>query len=159
MKANTLKHLKIRSARAQDKTALAQIAEDTELFPGTMLDGMITSYLSGASQDIWLVGELNADPICFGYCAPEQMTDSTWNLLAIGVLTPFQGQGLGTQLIRAVEAHLRAQGERLLLVETMGTPDFAQTRQFYRQNGYTEEARIRDFYEAGGDKIVFWKRL
>jgi hypothetical protein len=27
------------------------------------------------------------------------------------------------------------------------------------QTGYVEEARVRDFYEPGGDKIVFWKQL
>ena len=36
---------------------------------------------------------------------------------------------------------------------------FLATRAFYRRNGYDEEARIRDFYGPGEDKIVFWKAL
>ena len=62
-------------------------------------------------------------------------------------------------MMRYLANRLRAGGERVLLVETMGTPAFERTRAFYRANGYAEEARIREFYEPGGDKVVFWKRL
>ena len=41
----------------------------------------------------------------------------------------------------------------------MGTQELALTREFYRKNDYTEEARIREFYEPGADKIVYWKHL
>ena len=50
-------------------------------------------------------------------------------------------------------------GERVLLVETSGLPGFERTRAFYRKLGYDEEARIRDFYQAGEDKVVFRKAL
>lgn len=40
-----------------------------------------------------------------------------------------------------------------------GLDSFELTRSFYRKNGYDEEARIRDFYRAGDDKIVFRKAL
>jgi ribosomal protein S18 acetylase RimI-like enzyme len=54
---------------------------------------------------------------------------------------------------------LTARGERLLLVETSGLASFERTRAFYRKCGYNEEARIRDFYKAGDDKIVYRKGL
>jgi RimJ/RimL family protein N-acetyltransferase len=44
-------------------------------------------------------------------------------------------------------------------VETSGLPEFEATRRFYERNGYVREARIRDFYRKGEDKIVFWKRV
>ena len=37
--------------------------------------------------------------------------------------------------------------------------EFAQTCAFYVKQGYAEEACIGEFYEAGADKIVFWKKL
>ncbi len=54
---------------------------------------------------------------------------------------------------------MTARGGRMLLVETSGLPDFERTRAFYRKCGYEEEARIRDFYAAGDDKVVFRKVL
>ncbi len=45
----------------------------------------------------------------------------------------------------------------MLLVETLASFDLAQA--FYRKYGYEEEARIRDFYAVGDDKVVFRKVL
>jgi ribosomal protein S18 acetylase RimI-like enzyme len=61
--------------------------------------------------------------------------------------------------MRHMENALRANGQRLLLVETSGLPIYERTRAFYAKCGYEEEARIRDFYTAGDDKIVFRKAL
>lgn len=47
----------------------------------------------------------------------------------------------------------------VLLVETAGTDDYKIARSFYESVGFVEEARIRDFYSPGEDKVVYWKRL
>ena len=52
-----------------------------------------------------------------------------------------------------------ARGERVLLIETSGLGSFERTRDFYRTQGYDDEARIREFYGAGDDKIIFRKAL
>jgi len=83
----------------------------------------------------------------------------TWNLLLIAVRPDRHGRGVGAALVRHVEADLSATGERILLVETSGTPRFEGTRAFYHRIGYDEEARIRKFYDAGDDKINFRKAL
>jgi GNAT superfamily N-acetyltransferase len=70
-----------------------------------------------------------------------------------------QAGGRGTALLRHVERVLAERGERLLLVETSGLPEFERTRAFYLKNGYDEEARIREFWKAGDDKFVFRKAL
>jgi ribosomal protein S18 acetylase RimI-like enzyme len=118
---------------------------------------IIAPMLAGA-PDIWLVsegGRVNG----FAYASPERMTEGTWNLLALAVDPAVQGQGIGSALIGAVEAALRAQGARMLLIETLGTSEFASVRALYLQRGYTEEAVIRDYYMLGGDKVVFRKLL
>jgi ribosomal protein S18 acetylase RimI-like enzyme len=110
------------------------------------------------TQDIWLIDDDN-QPVGIAYIAPERMTEGTWNLYLIAVHPDRQKQGRGKALLQYVEQMLIARGERLLLVETAGTDDFDYVRKFYRQNGYEEEARIREFYTTGVDKIVFRKVL
>ena len=149
----------IRIAERRDIALLKAVLRETELFPEDMLDEIIAGHLAGTSTDLWCVTEQSGDVIGFGFAEPERMTDGTWNLLALGVLPGRQGSGAGGAIVRWVEDHLRASGSRLLIVETMGTDAFASTRAFYEKVGYVQEARIRDFYEAGGDKIVYWKQL
>jgi ribosomal protein S18 acetylase RimI-like enzyme len=89
----------------------------------------------------------------------ERLTEGTWNLCLIAVHPDRQKQGRGKALLQHVEQMLTERGERVLLVETAGMDDFDYVRSFYRHNGYEEEARIREFYAAGVDKIVFRKAL
>lgn len=146
-------------ATTEDYETIGSIAEKTELFPATALEGMIKGYTQKATRDIWFVAEVANEVVSFGFCEPERATEGTWNLLAIGVKPDHQGRGIGLDMMRYIEAELSQKNHRILLVETMGTPQFERTRSFYRKAGYVEEARIREFYEPGGDKIVFWKHL
>ena len=69
------------------------------------------------------------------------------------------GQGHGSALVSHVENILKKRSIRLLIVETSSLPDFAGARAFYDKCGFTEEARIRNFFAAGDDKIVYTKSL
>ena len=154
----TVEHA-IRPAQRPDIPAIKSVVEDAELYSPEMLDDMIAGYLEETTRDIWFVAVADGQVVGFGYCEPERMTSGTWNLLAIGILARYRGRGIGGAMMRYLENRLRTGGQRVLIVETMGTPAFARTRAFYRSNGYAEEARIREFYEPGGDKIVYWKHL
>lgn len=109
-------------------------------------------------RDAWIVEDDGAIR-SVAYVAPERMTDRAWNLYLIAVDPNVRGAGRGSALLRYVEDRLAARGERLLVVETSGLEEFAKTRAFYKRNGYSEEARIREFYAAGEDKLVFTKAL
>lgn len=147
----------LRPAQADDIPLIGAIAAATGLFPEELLPGMMAGYLQRTSPDVWLVAEHVGVVIGFCFCEPERMTSGTWNMLALAVAPPLQGHGVGAALVRELEETLRRGAERLLLVETMDIEAFAQTRSFYRKQGFTEEARIRDFYEAGAGKVVFRK--
>ncbi|MBA3323182.1 MAG: GNAT family N-acetyltransferase [Pyrinomonadaceae bacterium] len=69
------------------------------------------------------------------------------------------GQGHGRALMSFAEEPLAARGARLIIVETSSVGGFERARAFYPKCGYTEEARIRNFYALGDDKIVFSKSL
>lgn len=150
----------IRSLESNDVLALKKLIDDVELFPSEMLDEMLCSHLGGDEcEEVWLTFVQDGTPIAIGYCAPERMTDGTWNQYLIAVSPQWQGKGIGTEMIRSMEQRLADAGHRVLLVETSGQPEFERTRQFYRNLGFEQEACIRDFYAAGDDKIVFWKSI
>ncbi len=149
----------IRAVGRADVAALKAVVDRSGLFPSSLLDDMLAGYLDGQAQgDAWLTVD-DEGPVAVAYYAPERMTQGTWNLQLIAVDPARRSQGVGAALLAHIERALTAEGQRVLLVETSGTPDFERTRAFYRANGYDEEARIRDFYEAGDDKVVFWKSL
>ena len=149
----------IRPTVAADLPALKTIISVNQMFPAEMLDNMIGSFLAGeAAEERWLTVD-DGGPIAVAYHVPERMTDGTYNLLLIAVHPDRHGQGLGAALMAHVEADLAARSARVLLVETSGLPEFERTRRFYRHIGYEEEARIREFYAAGEDKVVFRKAL
>ena len=124
-----------------------------------MVCDMIAGFLQQTSEDIWFVCEEQGQIISFGFCEPERMTNGTWNLLAIGVEPSSQAKGIGTQMMDYLEDKLAAQGACVLLVETTALDEQEKTREFYRKIGYVQEARIREFFEADTDKIVFWKHF
>ena len=147
-----------RAVTPGDVVALRAVIDATGLFPGAMLNDMLAGYFAGASDDIWLTNA--AGEACLvGYCVPERMTEGTWNVLLMAVCPAVQGRGYGGLLLRTIETELRTRHARVVLVETSGLETFARTRRFYRECGYEEEARIREFYSAGEDKIVFRKAL
>lgn len=169
MKRNTKKIDKtanpgtIRAVNAADAPGLMQMIEATGLFPSDELKEVgeiLAAYCAGSlgSDHFWIVDD-DGGPVGAAYFAPERMTEGTWNLYMLTVHPQNQGEGRGAALVRYVEQTLSARGERLLLIETLGIDSFAPQREFYKKCGYEEEARIRDFYSAGGDKIIFRKIL
>jgi ribosomal protein S18 acetylase RimI-like enzyme len=149
----------IRPVVPADLPALKALIDATGLFPGEMLGDMLAPFLAGAApDDIWLTDD-DGGLHMVAYVAPERMTAGTWNLYLIAVHPARQREGRGAAMLRRIERLLAARGARLLLVETSGLPEFDRTRDFYHAVGFAEEARIRDFYQAGEDKVVFRKKL
>lgn len=150
----------IRPVISADLPALKTVIDSSELFPSELLDDMLSDYFQNPdSTDTWLTCTVDDQPQAVAYCAPERMTEGTWNLYLIAVHKSQQGGGIGASMMRHVEDLLRGRGVRVLIVETSGLPEFALTRKFYDKIGYHREAVIRDFYQEGDDKVVFWKRL
>ena len=153
----------IRPAHPKDVPDLPAIVIASGLFESPQVEEltqMLEHHFSSAADSpaVWLTDDDNG-PVGVAYVAPEPMTTGTWNLYWIAVHPDHQRQGRGQALLNQVEQMLTQRDVRRLLSETSGTADFDYVRRFYRQNGYQEEARIREFYAAGVDKIVFRKVL
>lgn len=119
---------------------------------------MVPSLLADPAQH-WRVLRTGGAVVGAAYVSLERMSEDVWNLWFIGLDRPAQGRGGGTRLLAAVEDACREAGGRLLLVETSGAAGFEATRGFYAARGYGEEARIRDYYAPGDDKVIFRRTL
>ena len=134
------------------------ITDETGLFPGDMLPDMFESS-TNAGDAIWLTCEAQGFAIGFCYVEPEKLAEGAWNMLAIAVSPANQTTGAGKALSQHLETTLKKNGARILLADTSGTAEFSGTRAFYKSIGYVEEARIRDFWADGDDKVTFIKAL
>ncbi|QJF53041.1 GNAT family N-acetyltransferase [Roseobacter ponti] len=149
----------IRPVVADDIPHLKTVLDETGLFPPDMLEDLMAPALSGETGEFWLAGCIAGVPAGLCYTKREELAEGAWNMLALGVRPGCQRDGLGLAIVKGSEAHLRTSGERLLIVETSGTEDFAAARAFYASAGYEREACIRDFWATGDDKVVFRKLL
>lgn len=154
----------IRKATPDDSTNVSALGVAAGMFPAddmTITDTMMADYFSGNQErgHVCLIDEEAGESLGIAYYLPKPATDGTWELLMIAVRPDHQGQGRGAALMHAMETELRERGQRLVLVETSGTPEFELTRMFYLKQGYVVEARVRDYYEEGADMVLFWKAL
>lgn len=119
----------------------------------------LDAHLASPGDAIWLsaLGD-DQEPVGVVYCAPEPLTDGTWNLLMLWVEAGRERNGFGKALVAAVESELASRGVRLLIVETSQLPAFEGARAFYQKCGFSLEARIADFFAAGDDKLIYTKR-
>jgi len=150
----------IRKVIKTDIEALIEVLNSIELFQAEMLEDMIADYFNNPkTKDIWFTALQNNQPIAIAFCAPEKLTEGTYNLYAIGVKNEIQGKGIGSQMMAYIEKHLKQNGNRILIVETSGSKEYQLTRKFYKNLNYTKEAVIREFWSVGEDKVIFWKKL
>jgi len=93
---------------------------------------------------------------CWG---PTPGTRGTYDLYWIVVEPAWQGKGVGTQLLAAVERQLLADGCRLIVVETSSRAEYLATRGFYERRGYRPAARLPGYYAPGDDLVIYLKDL
>jgi ribosomal protein S18 acetylase RimI-like enzyme len=107
----------------------------------------------------WLTDIYDGEVRCVAYYAPTPFADGVWDLLMIAVHPDYQRQGHGNRMLQYIEKILFDKGQRMLIVDTSGTQTYEQARKFYKKNHFEQEARIRDFYQEGEDKVTFRKIL
>jgi len=95
--------------------------------------------------------------ICYG---PDACSDGgAYHLYWIAVHTAERGRGLARFLLSEAAGRARAAGGRALYAETSSTQPYAAARGFYEHSGFHLEARVRDFYKPGDDKLIYTLRL
>jgi GNAT superfamily N-acetyltransferase len=102
------------------------------------------------------VDNITAAYSCYG---PIPMTKSSFDLYWIVTHNNYRGKGIGKKLLEETYKQARKMGATLIIAETSGLEHYAPTRSFYDNNNFTLEARLRDFYDKGDDKYIYFKRF
>ncbi len=157
-------NLSIRPMTVHDKDGIMHILRQTPEFKPeevTVAEEVIDSYLGNPGQSGYyiLVAQIDGEVkgyICYG---PTPMTTGTWDIYWMAITPQEQGKGIGGALMKAGENEIKKNSGRLAIIETSSQPLYAKTLRFHINCGYSEIARIPDFYEPGDDKIILRKEL
>lgn len=144
------------------RARLEQLTRDTGFFReeevGTAVELLDASLGERGTDDYRFVGAFDKDELVGYACwGPTPGTVGTWDLYWIVVDRARQGAGIGSQLLTEVEDRLRADGCRLVVVETSSRADYVPTRGFYESRGYTRAATIPGYYAPGDDLVIYTK--
>ena len=93
---------------------------------------------------------------CFG---PITMSKTSFDLYWIATHNDFRGKGIGRKLLDETIKEAKNMGCNILIAETSGLEHYAPTRAFYDSNKFVLEARLKDFYAMGDDKLFYTKRI
>jgi len=155
----------IRPLRREDREPIESLLRATDVFSdeeiGVAVE-LIGIYLDDADQkDYEIFTSLDDANAVTGYVCvgPTPATLGTHDLYWIAVTPAEHGKGVGSQLLRFIEDHLRAKGGRMLIAETSSTPKYEKTRAFYERKGFSQHARIKEYYKPGDDLIIYGKYL
>jgi len=120
---------------------------------------LLDDSLSG-DDDYRFLGAYDGDALVGYACwGPTPGTQGTYDLYWIVVDPAWQGKGVGTALLRAVEEQLTTDNGRLIVVETSSRADYTATRAFYERRGYAAAARLPGYYAPGDDLVIYLKDL
>lgn len=115
---------------------------------------------SSESEDYITLTALNDETVvgfvCYGGAS---LSKGSFDLYWILVDSASRGEGIGSMLLNFAESNIKASGGRILIAETSGRDEYCPTCNFYKRNGYIEEARIKNFFTVGDDKLFFVKVL
>ncbi|MBR1092675.1 GNAT family N-acetyltransferase [Bradyrhizobium manausense] len=149
----------LRDAAPEDSAGIGVIAEETGLFPASMASQMIQGCFSRPNEAFLLVAGSDDSMLGFAYCELERLTSGTWNLRAIGVAPKCHRSGIGSALLHHVEKKISTLDGRVIIIETTDETAQEPARVLYSTSGYKKEAYIRDFWDVGVAKVVFWKHF
>lgn len=154
----------IRRLQPQDKPTVLRILQNTpEFLPFEVVvaEELIDAFIESPNESGYhiMVAEIGNDVagyVCYGQ---TPLTESTWDVFWIAVGRNSQGHGIGRDLMRYTEDHIKKLGGHLVVVETSSKPNYNKTRKFYEDLKYLEIARIPEFYAPNDDEVIFIKRV
>ncbi len=145
----------LRPYHPTDLERLCQI--DRSCFPPRIAFGIgeMRQSLEGKGT-LAIVAETDSGEIA-GFVAAARTSPDKGHIVTIDVLPQFRRQGLGTQLMRSVEAQLFRIGAPTIELATAQENGAAQS--LFKYLGYERLRTIEDYYPGGGSAWIMRKRI
>jgi GNAT superfamily N-acetyltransferase len=148
----------------RDTDSIREIVESTKFFYDHEIEiavELITERLNlGEVTGYYFVfAELDGVTVAYSCFGPIEMSKTSFDLYWIATHNDHRGKGIGKKLLDETFKVARSMGCRIIIAETSGLPHYAPTRIFYDTTGFELEARLKDFYDMGDDKLFYTKRI
>ncbi len=157
--------LKFRTTPNQrDVKSVRDIIESTKFFYDSeveiAVDLVVERLEQGESSGYYFVfAEVDGVTVAYSCFGSILMSDTSFDLYWIATHNDFRGKGIGKKLMDETEIQARNMGCKILIAETSGLPHYEPTRAFYIKTNFDLEARLKDFYKMGDDKLFYTKRI
>jgi ribosomal protein S18 acetylase RimI-like enzyme len=158
--------MNIESPQPKDVGDIARVAQGTGVFTPEELrvvqEMLDTFFHPEPRDDHSFIIYRNGDPnsvagfACYG---PTPLTEGVWDLYWICVDREQQANGIGSTLLKKIEAELCSRHARAIYLETSDSDAYQAARKFYERHGYEIAAHFADFYAPGEGKVVYRKKL
>jgi ribosomal protein S18 acetylase RimI-like enzyme len=102
-----------------------------------------------------LVAEDAHGPIAFAIFGPIPATDARYDLYWIATDPQAQGKGAGRSLLEECASRARAEGGRMLFIETETGEAYAAAHRLYEACGFRLIATIPDYYRDGAGRAIY----
>lgn len=154
----------IRPLQGSDRSQIQELLVATGVFTSEEVDialELVDAVLTRRDQQDYIINVCSSgDEVLGYYCiGPTPATQSTFDLYWIATKPSVQGSGVGQALDEHATDLIRTMGGTLIIAETSSQPKYDRTRKFYVKRGYIELARIRAYYRADDDLVVYGKYL
>jgi len=117
-------------------------------------------YKDGESTGYYFVfAELDGITVGYSCFGPIIMSKTSFDLYWIATHNDYRGMGIGRKVLDETCRQAREMGCSIIIAETSGLPHYEPTRAFYTSNNFDLEARLKDFYTMGDDKLFYTKRI
>ena len=148
----------------RDIIRVFEIVESTKFFYDHEVEiavELVTERLAhGESTEYYFVfAEVDGVTAAYSCFGPIAMSKTSFDLYWIATHNDFRGKGIGRKLLEETCNQARNMGCSIIIAETSGLEHYVPTRAFYITNKFDLEARLKDFYTMGDDKLFYTKRL
>jgi GNAT superfamily N-acetyltransferase len=148
----------------RDIRNIRQIVESTKFFYDHEIDvavELVEERLAlGESTGYYFVfAEVDGVTAAYSCFGPIPMSRTSFDLYWIATHNDFRGKGIGRKILDETFRQAREMGCKIIIAETSGLPHYEPTRAFYDNTGFELEARLKDFYDTGDDKLFYTKRI